>query len=76
LGQFVPLLLKTRTELLPGWLDTVRWFNPVEYAVVGVRDLILEGYIWSDLRKSIVLITDWAAAGTNIGTMAFRAKAE
>ncbi len=63
-------------ELLPDWLDTVRWFNPVEYAVVGVRDLILEGYIWSDLWKSMVVLSAWAAAGVTFGTLAFRAKAE
>ena len=63
-------------ELLPDWLDTIRWFNPVEYAVIGVRDLILEGYIWSDLWKSIVVLTAWAAAGITFGTLAFRAKAE
>jgi len=63
-------------DLLPGWLDTVRHFNPVDYAVVGVRDLVLSGYIWSDLWRSVVVLFGWAAAGIAFGALMFRAKAE
>jgi len=63
-------------ELLPGWLDTVRQFNPVDYAVVGVRGLVLEGYVWSDLWLSLVILAAWAAAGITFGTLMFRARAE
>ena len=63
-------------DLLPGWLDTVRQFNPVDYAVVGVRDLILEGYIWSDLWRSLVVLGAWAVAGVTFGTLMFRARGE
>ena len=58
-------------ELLPGWLDTVRQFNPVDYAVVGVRDLMLTGYVWSDLWLSILVLAAWAVAGIIFGTMMF-----
>lgn len=61
---------------LPGWLDTVRQFNPVDYAVVGVRDLVLSGYIWSDLWRAILVLAAWATAGIVFGTLMFRAKAE
>ena len=63
-------------DLLPGWLDTVRHFNPVDYAVVGVRGLVLHGYIWSDLWRSVAVLLGWAAAGIAFGTFMFRAKAE
>ena len=62
--------------LLPDWLDTVRQFNPVDYAVVGVRSLILEGYIWSDLWRSFAVLFAWAVAGTAFGTFMFRTRAE
>ena len=64
------------SDLLPGWLDTVRRFNPVDYAIVGVRDLVLSGYIWSDLWRSVVVLSGWAAAGITFGALMFRAKAE
>jgi ABC-2 type transport system permease protein len=63
-------------DLLPGWLDTARHFNPLDYAVVGVRGLVLHGYIWSDLWRSMVVLLGWAAAGIAFGTFMFRAKAE
>ncbi|MBM3132154.1 MAG: ABC transporter permease [Chloroflexi bacterium] len=76
----MPMMFMSSTmmpgNLLPGWLDTVRQFNPVDYAVVGVRGLVLEGYIWSDLWQSLVVLTAWAIAGIFFGTMMFRSKAE
>lgn len=63
-------------QLLPGWLDTVRQFNPVDHAVVGVRGLVLTGYEWSDLWLSLVVLTAWAAAGITFGTLIFRIRAE
>lgn len=76
----LPLMFLSSTmmppDLLPGWLDTVRQFNPVDYAVVGVRDLVLHGYIWSDLWQSVLVLTGWAAAGIMFGTMMFRRHAE
>ncbi len=64
------------TSLLPDWLNTVRRFNPVDYAVVGVRDLILHGYIWSDLWRSFAVLTGWAIAGIIFGILMFRVSSE
>ncbi|MHC4434568.1 MAG: ABC transporter permease [Planctomycetota bacterium] len=64
------------SNLLPGWLDTARQFNPVDYAVVGVRDLVLRGYIWDDLWKSLLVLAAWAAVGIAFGTLMFRRSAE
>jgi ABC-2 type transport system permease protein len=63
-------------DLLPSWIDTVRQFNPVDYAVVSVRDLVLTGYVWSDLWRSFVVLVAWAVLGIVFGTQMFRAKAE
>lgn len=63
-------------ELLPDWLDTARHFNPVDYAVVGVRSLVIEGYVWSELWRSFLVLAAWAAAGITFGALMFRAKAE
>jgi len=62
--------------LLPDWLDTVRQFNPVDYAVVGVRDLVNQGYVWSDLWRSFLVLAGWALAGITFGALMFRGKAE
>lgn len=63
-------------QLLPNWLDTVRQFNPVDYTIVGVRNLMLTGYVWSDLWKSLVVLCAFAAAMVAFGTMMFRTRAE
>lgn len=61
--------------LLPGWLNTVRQLNPVDYAIVGVRDLIVTGYVWSDLWLSLVVLAALAVVGITFGTLMFRARA-
>jgi len=62
--------------LLPGWLNTVRQINPIDYAVVGARDLISNGYIWHDLWLCLVVLAALAVAGVTFGTLMFRARAE
>ncbi len=63
-------------ELLPDWLNSVRQFNPLDYAVVGVRDLVLTGYVWADLWRSLAVLSGWAVAGLAFGVLMFRARAE
>lgn len=62
--------------LLPHWLNTVRHINPVDYAIVGVRDLISNGYVWHDLWLSLVVLAAWFVVGTVFGTLMFRTRAE
>jgi len=73
--MFLSSLMMPAT-LLPGWLNTVRQINPVDYAVVGVRDLLLQGYIWHDLWLCMVVLAALAVAGVAFGTLMFRARAE
>jgi len=63
-------------DALPGWLNTLRHFNPVDYAVVAVRGLVHEGYIWDDLWKSLAVLTAWASGGIIFGVLAFRMRVE
>jgi len=62
--------------LLPHWLNTVRQINPIDYAVVGARDLMQQGYIWHDLWLCLVVLAAVAVAGVTFGTLMFRARAE
>ena len=62
--------------LLPGWLNTVRQINPIDYAVVGARDLISNGYIWHDLWLCFVVLAALAVAAVAFGTLMFRTRAE
>jgi len=76
----MPLMFMSSTMMppavLPDWLNTVRQFNPVDYAVVGVRSLVLEGYVWSDLWRSLVVLGALAVAAVAFATLMFRRQAE
>ena len=62
---------------LPSWLNTARQFNPVDYAIVGVRGLVQQqGYVWSDLWRSLVVLCAFAVVMVVFGTLMFRTKAE
>jgi ABC-2 type transport system permease protein len=63
-------------RILPHWLDVARHYNPVDYCIVGVRDLMLYGYVWSDLWKSLVVLCAFAVVMVAFGTTMFRTKAE
>jgi len=54
----------------------VRHINPIDYAVVGARDLISNGYIWHDLWLSLVVLAAVAVVGVAFGTLMFRTRAE
>jgi len=64
------------SQLLPHWLNTARHYNPVDYAIVGVRGLVLQGYIWHDLWRSLVVLCAFAVVMVAFGTIMFRTKAE
>lgn len=63
-------------NVLPGWLNTARQFNPVDYGVTGVRDLIVNGYVWSDLWRSLTVLLAWAVVMIVFGTLMFRTRRE
>jgi ABC-2 type transport system permease protein len=61
---------------LPGWLNTVRQFNPIDYTIVGVRDLVLNGYVWHDLWRSFAVLGGIAVVMIAFATLMFRRRAE
>jgi ABC-2 type transport system permease protein len=63
-------------ELLPGWLQTVTNFNPVDYTIVGVRSLILEGYVWSDLWPSFAVLGGIAVVMVIFATLMVRRRVD
>jgi ABC-2 type transport system permease protein len=73
--MFLSSLMMPATAL-PGWLNTVRQINPIDYAVVGARDVLTQGYIWHDLWLPLLVLAATAVAGITFGTLMFRARAE
>ena len=43
-------------EALSPWMDTVAAWNPVTYLLEGLRSLITEGWVWSDLLTAIAWV--------------------
>ncbi len=76
----MPLMLLSTmmmpSELLPNWLNTVRHFNPIDYAIVGVRDLVLNGYVWHDLWRSFAVLGGMAVVTVAFATTMFRRRTE
>ncbi len=40
-------------ESLTGWLSAIATYNPVTYVLEGLRSLISEGWVWSELAKGL-----------------------
>ncbi|MGH9210342.1 MAG: ABC transporter permease [Acidimicrobiales bacterium] len=71
---FFPFLFLTtsyvpRSQLSP-WLDTVASFNPVTYLLEGMRSLVLAGWEWDELGKSVLAV---GIVGTASMSMCFAA---
>ena len=64
------------SQALPHWLNVVRRFNPIDYTIVGVRDLVSNGYIWSDLWRSFAVLGVIAVVMVAFATLMFRRRAE
>ena len=62
--------------MLPSWLNTVRQFNPIDYTIVGIRNLVLYGYVWHDLWRSLVVLFGVVVVMVIFATMMFRRRAE
>ena len=64
------------SQMLPHWLNIVRQFNPIDYTIVGVRDLVLNGYVWHDLWRSLAVLCGMAVVMVVFATLMFRRRAE
>jgi ABC-2 type transport system permease protein len=76
-------------SILPHWLDVVRQFNPIDYAIVSIRDLVMGkldltsgtyvhtySYIWPDLWRSLLVLGVIAVIMVAFATRMFRRRAE
>ena len=46
-------------DLLPGWMQTAKTFNPVSHAVESVRSLVIDGYQWEVILPDLLILGVW-----------------
>jgi len=61
-------------EALTGWLSTIATYNPVTYVLEGLRSLITEGWVWSDLGKGLLAIFAVGAVSFSLASAAMRGR--
>ncbi|MEM9745354.1 MAG: ABC transporter permease [Actinomycetota bacterium] len=75
---FFPFAFLTTTflpqEALTGWLSTVATYNPVTYVLQGLRSLISEGWVWSDLAAGLAAIAGVGIVSFGLASAAMRGR--
>ena len=75
---FFPFAFLTTTflpqEALTGWLATVSNYNPVTYLLAGLRSLISDGWVPSDLVPAVAAIAGVGAVSFALAFSALRAR--
>jgi ABC-2 type transport system permease protein len=75
---FFPFLFLTSSyvprEQLSGWLDTVAGLNPVTYLLEGLRSLVMTGWEWDELGKSLLAIAGLGAISMSLALAALRGR--
>ncbi|WP_420451480.1 ABC transporter permease [Ilumatobacter sp.] len=61
-------------EALTGWLATIATYNPVTYVLEGLRSLITEGWVWSDLAGGLGCILAVTAVSFGLASAAMRGR--
>ncbi len=61
-------------ESLTGWLSTIATYNPVTYVLDGLRSLISEGWVWSDLGKGLLAIAAVTSVSFGLASAAMRGR--
>ena len=59
-------------DLLPGWINTTKKFNPVSHAVESVRSLVIEGYQWDVILPDLGILAAVATVAVVWATWMFR----
>ena len=66
---FMPLAFLTTAfmpkELLSGWFKIAVTLNPVDYVMVGLRVIIIEGWDWGTILPGL-----WVLMGLTVGLVA------
>lgn len=60
------------TDLLPGWIQVAKTFNPVSHAVESVRSLVIVGYEWNVILPDLLILGGIAALMVVWATFMFR----
>jgi ABC-2 type transport system permease protein len=61
-------------EALSGWLEAVARLNPVTYLLDGLRALIIEGWVWSEIAKGLGAIAVLGAISQTLAFLAMRGR--
>ena len=73
---FMPLAFLTTAfmpkELLSGWFKVAVALNPVDYIMVGVRTIIVEGWEWDSILPGLYILTAITAIMLTSATWAYR----
>jgi ABC-2 type transport system permease protein len=78
ISQFIVLPLQflssaiMNTRLSPGWVQTVAWYNPVDWAVVASREALSAQPDWGAVWPRLALLAALASIMAWLGTRAFR----
>ena len=60
------------SELLPGWIQVAKIFNPVSHAVESVRSLVIVGYEWDVILPDLLILGGVATLMVLWATFMFR----
>lgn len=60
------------SELLPGWIQVAKIFNPVSHAVESVRSLVIVGYEWDVIVPDLLILGGVATLMVLWATFMFR----
>ena len=60
------------SELLPGWIQVAKIFNPVSHAVESVRSLVIVGYEWDVILPDLLILGGIATLMVLWATFMFR----
>jgi ABC-2 type transport system permease protein len=73
---FMPLAFLTTAfmpkELLSGWFKIAVTLNPVDYVMVGVRTIIIEGWIWESILPGLWVLLATTAVMLTAATWSYR----
>jgi ABC-2 type transport system permease protein len=75
---FFPFAFLTTTflpeEAMTGWLATIAKYNPVTYVLEGMRALISEGWVWSQILPGLAAIAVVIAVSFGLASLAMRGR--
>ena len=75
---FFPFAFLTTTflpeEAMTGWLATIATYNPVTYVLEGMRALITEGWVWSEILPGLGAIAGVIVISFGLASLTMRGR--